>query len=284
MEYNVKFTLELIKHLMLFDDKQLMESIGIDAKTYQSIMEGNFDVSNNVLEKIYSYIFDLKINVNELITGIYDEELLDNNHIILYHGSKNGISGSVSPNVGKGCNDFGSGFYCGTSYKQAALFISNHPKSSIYTFDFNLKGLKGYKFDLDVNWMLMVGYRRGYLDKYINSPVLKGILEKAKGYDYYIAPIADNRMFEILNAFLKGEITDEQCLHSLVASELGYQYVLISKKATKALKLINRSYLCDKERKKYISLRNIENKEKEELIAKARIEYRQKGKYVDELL
>ena len=44
-------------------------------------------------------------------------------------------------------------------------------------------------------------------------------------------------MFQIINSFIDGEITDEQCKHCLAATNLGYQYVFVTPKSTKHLKL-----------------------------------------------
>ena len=63
---------------------------------------------------------------------------------------------------------------------------------------------------------------------YKNHPTIKTLIEQSKDCDYIIAPIADNRMFQIINAFIDGEITDEQCKHCLAATNLGMQYIFIS--------------------------------------------------------
>lgn len=37
-------------------------------------------------------------------------------------------------------------------------------------------------------------------------------------------------MFRIIDSFIEGEITDEQCIHCLAATNLGLQYVFKTKK------------------------------------------------------
>ena len=45
-------------------------------------------------------------------------------------------------------------------------------------------------------------------------------------------------MFQIINSFIEGELTDEQCKHCLAATNLGMQYIFVSEKAVSQAKLI----------------------------------------------
>ena len=91
--------------------------------------------------------------------------------------------------------------------------------------------------------MLTIAYYRGNLDEYKEHPVVQELINEAKNCDYIVAPIADNRMFQIINSFIVGEITDEQCKHCLAATNLGNQYVFTSGKAARRLKILERSYI-----------------------------------------
>ena len=91
-------------------------------------------------------------------------------------------------------------------------------------------------------------------------------------------------MYEIMNRFARGDITDEQAIASLSASSLGKQHVLKTEKACKSIKMIDRLYLCNDEREA-IKEKNKENA----LVAldkyKIAVEkYRRLGKYVEEIL
>ena len=103
-------------------------------------------------------------------------------------------------------------------------------------------------------------------------------------YDIVIAPIADNNMYETMNRFARGEITDKQAIYALSASSLGKQHVLKTEKACKCVQMLDRLYLCKPERD------DIENERKENATvaydkAKLSIEnYRRIGKYVEEIL
>lgn len=76
---------------------------------------------------------------------------------------------------------------------------------------------------------------RGTLSEYQNHPKVKKIINKVLDADYIIAPIADNKMFETIDDFINGNITNVQCEHCLSATNLGKQYVFKSDKAIKQL-------------------------------------------------
>ena len=119
---------------------------------------------------------------------------------------------------------------------------------------------------------------------YKNHPVIKKIIEQSRACDYIIAPIADNRMFQIINSFIDGELTDEQCKHCLAATNLGMQYILISEKAVSQAKLIERCYISQNEREYYKNIRLEESKLGANKVKLARKQYRGKGRYIDEIL
>jgi len=113
---------------------------------------------------------------------------------------------------------------------------------------------------------------------------VKSIIEKSRDCDYIIAPIADNRMFKILDSFIEGEITYEQCKHCLAATNLGNQFVFITDKAVSQLTILERAYLAGNEKDYYKEIRSLDSKLGDDKVKLARIQYRGKGKYIDEIL
>ena len=122
------------------------------------------------------------------------------------------------------------------------------------------------------------------LNEYKNHPYVQKLIDESRNCDYIIAPIADNRMFQIINSFISGEITDEQCKHCLAATNLGYQYVFISERSVKNLKIVERCFVSDKEKDHYKNIRVEESKLGEDKVKLARVKYRGQGKYIDEIL
>ena len=204
--------------------------------------------------------------------------------ILLFHGAKSTIIGNIDVNKGRKNNDFGQGFYCGESYEQSASFVENFENSSVYYFSFDITGLRSLKYSVDRDWMLTIAYFRGTLNEYKDSIVIKKLISKLDYVDYVVAPIADNKMFRIIDSFINGEITDEQCKHCLAATNLGFQYVLLNDNAISRLKMLECCYLSNEERNHYRKIKLEDNKISDDKVKLARIQYRGKGLYIDEIL
>lgn len=211
-------------------------------------------------------------------------ESVDPDHKLLFHGAKSRIEGSIDVQRGRANNDFGQGFYAGETYAQAVSFVSGFERSSVYFMDFDPTCLKCRKYHVDQEWMMTIAYYRGTLDEYEKHPLIQKLVRESRNCDYIIAPIADNRMFQIINSFIGGEITDEQCKHCLAATNLGNQYVFISNRAIRNVKLLERTYISGNERKYYKDLKSSDAKMGDDKVKLARIQYRGKGKYIDEIL
>lgn len=91
-------------------------------------------------------------------------------------------------------------------------------------------------------------------------------------------------MFQIINSFIEGELTDEQCKHCLAATNLGMQYIFVSEKVVSQAKLIERCYISQNEREYYKNIRLEESKLGANKVKLARKQYRGKGRYIDEIL
>ena len=281
MEYKVSDDLALAEFMFNYTKDQLAFDLAIPRITLNRIMDKKTYPSNSTLEKIYDYFYKKGLKINEIKAGVYDDELI--NGKLLFHGSKSEIIGEISPFFGKKHNDFGQAFYCAEAYGQTSMFISRFENSSLYLLDFVSDGLKKIELDISQEWMLAVAYFRGTLDKYKDHPLLKRIINKVKAVDYLIAPIADNRMFNIIDRFIEGEISDQQCIHSLASSRLGKQYVFLTAKATSQIKILERCYICQKEKDENKIKRNDDLSFSDSLVKEAMIKYRGKGKYIEEI-
>jgi hypothetical protein len=91
-------------------------------------------------------------------------------------------------------------------------------------------------------------------------------------------------MFQIIDAFVDGQITDVQCRHALASTNLGQQYVFKTEKSLAHLDILNHLYLCDTEKNRY----NINSQEESNTsLLKANIakhKFKDSGKYISELL
>ena len=132
--------------------------------------------------------------------------------------------------------------------------------------------------------MVAVAYYRDTLGDYINHPMVKDIVESVESHDLIVAPIADNRMFEIIDQFINGELTDKQCSHALSASQLGYQFVFRTQKALDSIEILERCYLCSSEKAYYNRSNERESNTSLNKSILAKKFYSNEGKYISELL
>lgn len=282
MNYNISEDMKIVRELLNITQEELADAIEVEPLTIKRIESGKTNTSKKTLDLFYDFVYKKKIFLNKIKEMFHKEEL--SNEILLFHGAKDNIVGDIDIRKGRKNNDFGQGFYCGESYEQSAMFIENFKNSSVYYFSFNTSNLKSIKYDVNNEWMLTVAYFRGTLNENIESSVIKKLISRLENIDYVIAPIADNKMFRIIDSFINGEITDEQCKHCLAATNLGYQYVLLTDKAIANLKMIECWFLSNEERNNYKKIKIEDNKISEDKVKLARIQYRGKGLYIDEIL
>ncbi|MBQ0064533.1 MAG: DUF3990 domain-containing protein [Firmicutes bacterium] len=283
MDYNFSEDLKAIRALLNLTQNELAEAVGVGQITISRSESKVTKPSIQLLKQVYSFAYRKKIELNKLKQMFWLDNI-NTDHKLLFHGSKSGIEGEISPTKGRANNDFGRGFYTGENYEQSVSFTSNFEKSCIYFLDFDESNLVCKKYNVNQEWMLTIAYYRGRLNQYKDHPVIKKMVEDSKNCDYIIAPIADNRMFQIINSFIDGEITDEQCKHCLAATNLGNQYILISEKAIRQVKMVERCFVCDEEREHYKKIRSQDVKTGDDKVKLARIKYRGQGLYIDEIL
>ena len=283
MEYNFSQDLKALREILELSQPELAEQLGVEQITISRNEQGDTNPSASFLEQVYSFAFAKNVRLNRLKEMLWKDSL-KNGHRLLYHGSKSMLDGPVNIHIGRRNNDFGQGFYTGESYEQAISFISGFEKSSVYFLDFDERNLKCKKYAVDLDWMMTIAYYRGGLESYKNHPIIKKLAAESRNCDYIIAPIADNRMFQIINSFITGELTDEQCRHCLAATHLGSQYVFISEKSGRQLKILERCYISGNEKEYYMSIKASDAKLGDDKVKLAKIQYRGKGHYIDEIL
>lgn len=254
-ECTIKEDIEFILENEDIDILDLSYATGISRTTLMEILKTGI-AQSNIYEKFYSYIY----RINYRINSVKEEFLKETNGQILFHGSKNGLKQILSNGSKRNC-DFGEGFYLGETYIQALSFVYEKRDSFIYSFNCDFSNLKIKKFNCDLEWMLTICYFRGYLKQYENNRKVIELLKEIDDVDLIIAPIADNKMFYIMSQFSNGEINVDVAIHSLSASNLGYQYVIKSELALEKIKPIEKYYICNDERldcKKKLSDRSFE--------------------------
>lgn len=283
MEFRVYEDIEVILTLLDMTIQEFANELGVSYSTVSRWKERGETVSPANLEKIYEYAFKKRIRLNKIKEQLFREECLED-HALLFHGAKTDISGRISVERSRKNNDFGQGFYCGESLEQSAMFVSNYPRASLYMLDFDKTGMQELRLGVEQDWMLMIAFFRGKLTTYENHPIIQRILNRLNGIDYVVAPIADNRMFQIIDSFIEGEITDVQCRHCLSATNLGNQYVFLTQRAADRIQILRKCYLASVEKEAYISIRSEDAEVSNDKVKIARKQYRGQGKYIEDIL
>lgn len=283
MEFRVYEDIEVILTLLDMTIQEFANELGVSYSTVSRWKERGETVSPANLEKIYEYAFKKRIRLNKIKEQLFREECLED-HALLFHGAKTDISGRISVERSRKNNDFGQGFYCGESLEQSAMFVSNYPRASLYMLDFDKTGMQELRLGVEQDWMLMIAFFRGKLAAYENHPIIQRILNRLNGIDYVVAPIADNRMFQIIDSFIEGEITDVQCRHCLSATNLGNQYVFLTQRAADRIQILRKCYLASVEKEAYISIRSEDAEVSNDKVKIARKQYRGQGKYIEDIL
>ncbi len=282
--YNIAEDIEIVHELLGITTEELASGIGVSRMALNNWMSGKTSISESNLSAFYSFAFKSGIRLNKIKEQLYREEISESEHVLLFHGAKTGLDGRINIEKSRRNNDFGQGFYCGENLEQSAMFVSGFTDSSLYMLDFNKAGLKKRTFGVNRDWMLTIAYFRERLGEFADAEIITELVAKNNGIDYIIAPIVDNRMFEIIDSFIDGEITDIQCQHCLSSTNLGNQYVFITPKAAERISVVERCFLAKEEKEYYLNSRKESVELNQDKVKVARKQYRGQGKYIEEVL
>lgn len=280
----VENEIKVIRELLKLTQTELANELNVAYEVVNRWENGKTEIEGYNLENLYNFAYSKKIFINKMYEEILSQEYNSSNSKLLFHGPKKNISFPIDLNHSKINNDFGVGFYLGETFEQATTYISNSDKNIVYAFQLSIDNLKTYQFHVKKEWMLAIAYYRGWISEYKNHSLIQNILNNVKNIDVIIAPIADNRMFDLITEFVNGEITDLQCEHALAATNLGSQFVLKSEKALNNLLFVKECYVSKLEKEEYLKRRMDLSSLGSSKVKLARIEYRGKGQYIDELL
>jgi hypothetical protein len=201
----------------------------------------------------------------------------------LYHGSRVGIHGDISPISRERC-DFGRGFYMGTEKMQPLTLICDAPGAILYEVELATEGLNILNLQSDLDWAMLIAYNRGKMESAKGTDLYRQVSQMMNGYDVVVGDIANDRMFVVLDRFFNGIITDKALVASLSALRLGKQYVAITDKGCSKVRIIYSHVLTDEDR---VSLQEQSRNNRSEGIRLAdeiAKQYRREGRFFDEIL
>lgn len=211
----------------------------------------------------------------------------DTQNDILYHGSKKGISGRISPAMSEALTDFGNGFYLGTKELQTLARICN--ENAPYAYEFKIPGNcinSKNTVTLSVDeWVYFVLYNRKKLEDMQGTKFYEKYAHLADGKDFIIGPIADDVYGQCVDDFCKGRITDWTFRQMIDCFDYGTQVVAKSQQACDSLQKVSERMMSKDERKIIIDRRTMSKKDKfryyNDKIAELNRE--RKGEYLSEI-
>ena len=212
-----------------------------------------------------------------------EEISLEDGRKLLYHGSKSGIVGDITPKSREMC-DFGRGFYMSTEPGQPLTLICDFEKSKFYVVSIDTRELKSVEIKVDLDWAILVAYHRGRMEQIKGTPFYDKYSRMDAGKDLVIGSIANDRMFYVLDNFFTGSITDIALVNSLSALKLGKQYVATTEKACATIRIEKEIPISMMERK-FLQDESDANRQKGITLANDICKnYRREGKFFDEIL
>ena len=278
----MKDLIKAIRTAANMNQEQFASSLGTTPLSINRWENGKTLPNRMAQTQLYNFCKERSIDVAKLIvdTKAYADT---DNKLILYHGSKKGITGDVAPISREEC-DFGRGFYMGTSTLQPLTLICNQAKPMFYAVELDFTGLKVLTVDIDMDWAMLIAYHRKEMESAKGTAVYEKYAHMADGYDVIIGYIANDRMYTELFRFFNKTLTDVALIHCLSALDLGKQYVAISEKACRQIKILKEEPLSPLELALLKDMSAERRKEGVALAEEIEVKYRREGKFFDEIL
>lgn len=275
----------LIKEIRLasgMNQEQFANALGTTPLSINRWENGKTAPNKMAQTNLYNFCKEHEIDLAQLIVESKSATAEDGK-LILYHGSKKGIVGDIAPISRNEC-DFGAGFYMGTTTLQPLTLVCNENKPKFYTVELDMTGLKVLKVDIGIDWAMLIAYYRKEMEDAKGTTVYEKYAKMAEGYDIIVGYIANDRMYTELSRFFNKTLTDAALINCLSALDLGKQYVAISEKACKQIKIINEEPLSQLELAMLKDMSVARRKEGVALADEIEIKYRREGKFFDEIL
>ena len=277
---------KIIKVIRLIADmsqEQFASALGTTVLSINRWENGKVVPNRMAQTQLYNFCVEHDIDIASIIIEREKYNNTNDDKLILYHGSKEGIVGDIAPISRDHC-DFGKGFYMGTTTLQPLTLICDEDKPIFYTVELDLSDLKVLTIDVSMDWALLIAYYRKEMESIRGSKLYEKYAHMLDGYDVVVGYIADDRMYTELSRFFNKTLTDVALINCLSALDLGKQYVAISEKACKKIKIIKEKAVSQLE---LALLKDMSVKRRQTGIALAEeieIKYRREGKYFDEIL
>ena len=278
----MKELIKAIRSAANMNQEQFAATLGTTPLSINRWENGKTMPNRMAQTQLYNFCKERELDVVEIIVNA-KEYTDENNKLVLYHGSKKGIDGDIAP-ISRGECDFGKGFYMGTTTLQPLTLVCNEDKPKFYAVELDTTDLKVLTVDIGMDWAMLIAYYRKEMESAKGTPVYEKYAHMADGYDLIIGYIANDRMYTELSRFFNRTLTDVALINCLSALDLGKQYVAVSEKACKQIKVLKEYPLSQLELALLKDMSAERRKEGIALAEEIEIKYRREGKYFDEIL
>lgn len=280
---------ELIKEIRQYvklSQMEMAKKLNIGFATINRWENGHTQPTRLAQEKLLDFCESYSVPIYEMIIEKIrrvSESLQTKGRLILYHGSKSGIVGPIMPISRERC-DFGKGFYMGTAPEQSLTLVCDFEEAKFYIVSIDLEELSVSEIPANIDWAMVVAFHRGKMEKIQGTLFYEKYRAMTAGKDIVIGSIANDRMFFVIDNFFQENITDAALVGSLSALELGKQYVALTEKACKAIRIEKEIELSHFEKR---VLQKVGERNRKKGIALANEickNYRREGRFFDEIL
>ena len=278
----MKELIKAIRSAANMNQEQFASALGTTPLSINRWENGKTLPNRMAQTQLYNFCKERAIDVVQLIIDTKAYENTDDK-LVLYHGSKKGINGDIAPISRNEC-DFGKGFYMGTTTLQPLTLVCNEDKPKLYTVELDMTGLKVLTVEIGMDWAMLIAYYRKEMESAKGTPIYEKYAHMADGYDVIIGYIANDRMYTELSRFFNRTLTDVALINCLSALDLGKQYVAVSDKACKHIKVIKEDSLSQLELALLKDMSAERRKEGIALAEEIEVKYRREGKFFDEIL
>ena len=281
---------ELIKQIRQYtglSQNEMAKKIGVQFATINRWENGHSQPTRLAEEGLFALCEDFNVPVYDMIIEKIKREVsslkIEEGRVILYHGSKSGLVGDIAPISREKC-DFGKGFYMGTTPEQPLTLICDFEESKFYIVSIDARELSTAEIPADIDWAMIVAYHRGRMERIKGSKFYNKYSTMTSGKDLAIGSIANDRMFFVIDNFFLENITDIALVNSLSALQLGRQYVALTEKACKAIRVEKEIELSFFEKKVLRKVSEGNRRKGIELANDICKSHRREGKFFDEIL
>jgi hypothetical protein len=143
---------------------------------------------------------------------------------------------SVMSETEANLRDFGLGFYTCLDDEYPLKLASDREVLVLNKYISNLKGLRYIKFELDLEWLLSIGFhRRDLSSRKWCHPLRDRCRKWLSGCDVAIGVISNDKTYSAVEGFLDNLMPEAAAIAMINAADYGVQYVFKSHEACKRL-------------------------------------------------